>query len=627
MQDYYQRKLEEVSFDAEHDLHLERHTRLCPPSLHYEHYLHNHHHHHRQQQESLDYNDDDDSLVYSVSVDSATASVMDTRWRLSGCTSYSYARDDSAMEAILDDTVETGYTRHSTQSDAVTAKAASGCSGFMGEYIGNVAQGAKCSETLARSGSMLCISRRDDYSAMDTIDSKGSYLPGCAYGNCVLNEHTRHAVQKRKEATTNTASHWMCASGFMDGMMDHHDEDTTFEETIARRTMFGQHASIPAAEGSPGRRNDDVSTITRGTANSTETDISQLTERIKQIMADSTRDMPLVEVEDNRSTSSNKTLAEKLEALNRSRNHKTERLMNQRPSSDEVHNKSLGTRLEAVKSGRTDEVEPLTNRGRNEAMKQVLKEVNIAKTYVQAQQNEAGSKSFFWQSDGVWSSDQSRAFGSALHNTRLSRINVVQQEYDEAIASARCLLFTENATGKQEADTSHCWRAAIDASSGKTHRPGHNGSVRRDKWYMSAEEQTKSTNERKVVNSAKFQDVDLSRAKTQKQLGSGVYIEERDAIIGSKGSQSKEGRLEEKQLQDVPAVRQLQLEASPRPSEEQQSNCRQHHLATAIQDQEQEKNIHRRRRFSLYRKKSSKEITSAPNAFSPSSSSSSAGCI
>jgi hypothetical protein len=59
------------------------------------------------------------------------------------------------------------------------------------------------------------------------------------------------------------------------------------------------------------------------------------------------------------------------------------------------------------------------------------------------------------QGDGVWNSDHSTASGSTLRSTHYlrPRIDLVQQEYDEAIASAGYLAFTGEATEKQEADS------------------------------------------------------------------------------------------------------------------------------------------------------------------------------
>ncbi|KAK1733035.1 hypothetical protein QTG54_016366 [Skeletonema marinoi] len=59
------------------------------------------------------------------------------------------------------------------------------------------------------------------------------------------------------------------------------------------------------------------------------------------------------------------------------------------------------------------------------------------------------------QGEGVWNSDHSTASGSTLRSTHYlrPRIDLVQQEYDEAIASAGYLAFTGEATEKQEADS------------------------------------------------------------------------------------------------------------------------------------------------------------------------------
>lgn len=117
----YQRELEQVLLDEERDLQLERHPRLCSPSQYYQ----QHRRLHQQQRDvSLDYNDEIDSLVYSVSVNSSTATAMDTRSASSRMVSpidrmkmnlMRRIQDDdevvSVSESKLDDTVA-GYTTH-----------------------------------------------------------------------------------------------------------------------------------------------------------------------------------------------------------------------------------------------------------------------------------------------------------------------------------------------------------------------------------------------------------------------------------------------------------------------------------------------------------------------------------
>lgn len=552
------------------------------------------------------------------------------------------------MESKLDDsTLVTGYTKDTTQSDAeLTAKVVASskpwCSAFTpGGCIGNDDDqdtNNKDNETSARLGGMLFISCVDDYSAMDTIDTGLiNNLSGGKYDCSMLNEYKRKPAQDQNEDQNDDATAanvanlpWVCATDFMGGIMDN-IEDTRCEEPIARGTMVGSMLSITTAKGCHGKRRDDISAITRGTANSTESDVSQLTESIKQIMAYSARDRQREEdVKDDRArnlnecASSNKTLAEKLDAVSRGRTHTS--LMSERRSFDELNNNSYGERFEVVIKSRSHEAAPVTSRGRNEATKPLSRKFDIGKTYTELQQREeVGSKSSFWQGDGVWSSDQSTAFGTAL--TSLPQINVILREYDEAHRASR------------SADASKCWSAAIDASSGKTYYynnktketswsmpNGYIGSVRSDnRGKTSVQEQSKmNTHEKNAVNNVISQYIHLSRARTQKQRGGGAFIEERGVTIGSRGSAGRQ--LDEKQLQTVPAVnalRQLQREESPQysisqaktsrgrlPSEKQQSNHHQqrHHPATT---QDQEKKTSRRRRFSLFRKKNAEENTTA----------------
>ena len=321
---------------------------------------------------------------------------------------------------------------------------------------------------------------------------------------------------------------------------------------------------------------------------------------------------------------SNKTLAAKLEAVNRTSPKRDKMKAIRTRSSNEVQDQSHGERFEAVSRSRYREVEPVMNRGGNEAIKQG---------------GGVGSKSSFWQGDGVWSSDQSTVFGSALYSEHKPHVDVVLREYGDARVE------------KQDSDASNHWRAAIDTSSGsgyyhnkKTKETslslpsGFNGSVGGDKEGKNSEEQTK--NLRNVVNNRVvnlvFQDVDLNRARTQRQRGGGAVTEDkRDGMIDSRASHSK------KQLQTVPAVnvkmKQMQFpERSPdakvlmsrrKKLERDQYYSisqldksigrrlsQQHHsFAAAAPPQDQDKKSSRRRRFTLYRKKKEGNSTSTTN--------------
>jgi len=319
-------------------LQLERHSRLCSPSQYYR----QHRRPHQQQRDvSLDYNDEVDSLVYSVSVNSSTASFMDTQSASRRMVSPIDKMKMNLMRRIQDDD-EVVSVSESKLDDTVMTE----CTG--------------CTTQVAND------------------------QPWCS-----------SAVQNQNDdAAVNVAINWMCAAaaGFMGGIMGH-SEDTTCE---AREAMLGSmlSSSTTATKGSHRGQKDDMSAITRSTAYSTESDISDLTDHIKQIMANSAR----------RGTSSTTTLAEKLEAVNRSTIRKMETL-------HEV-------------------VEPATKKGRKEASRDKVG---------------SKSKSSFWQDDGVWSSDQSTAFGGAPPSTKYNlrpRIN----EYDQVIASSALLSFTGEQT-------------------------------------------------------------------------------------------------------------------------------------------------------------------------------------
>mmetsp|Transcript_2877 Transcript_2877/g.4420 ORF Transcript_2877/g.4420 Transcript_2877/m.4420 type:complete len:474 (-) Transcript_2877:274-1695(-) len=359
---------------------------------------------------------------------------------------------------------------------------------------------------------------------MDTIDSS-SRCSNLSYA------FARNAVENDHDDVVNVvASSWMCASGlFMDAILHRDDVDT--KECVgptSRETMLRSKLKC-----SPGERKDDISAIHRGTANSSETDMYQLTDRIKQIMEDSSR-----------SNRSKERLAEKLEAvnMNRSRNYRDQQNNSHGDrfwrndgvwSSDQTttfgsvqystqhlpevnceQRKYIQARAE---SGWRLEVDrphgQATKLRANEATNQAKRRADIGKAYAQAQQEKVGSKSSFWQSDYVWSSDQSTAFdfGSAPNSTYL-RPHV--NDYDEvvAVASARHLSFNDDftSTGKQGADTSNCWRAAIDVSSGRT-------------YYYNAETNESSWS----LPSASARDDERRQTLRQKQLGCEVHMEEK----------------------------------------------------------------------------------------------------
>ncbi|KAL7447001.1 hypothetical protein ACHAXM_011078 [Skeletonema potamos] len=670
----YPRKLEQVLFGAEHNLQLERHTRLrSPPSLH----INQQQRRQQDEEESLEYSSSNDgnSFIETVSLDSATASFMDTRSATpidtmknnllrngrSGSSHYRtllFDKDDDDVNTNLDETVLSGYsskvvvseytssdnhtvyTRDTLQSskdedellestiykkgESTTPRVRFDSNTKFGNeiccddydfdddesldtldviknsvlcrpYWGIASTNNNCtgvggmddSDTIATrdtrsvwstaTGSILSGSRGDVYSTMDTMDSRHSTLPGWRCDDSVLNEVYN---QNDDDATANVANPWVCATDFMGGIMDN-IESTKCEEPITGGTIS------PKAKRSHGKRMDDISDITRGTrtANSTETDISLLTEHIKQIMAESARNRQHEEdiegdgaMNVNKSASSNKTLSEKLDAVNRRRNYKMGTLMN-----EGTINKSYGVRFEAVNKSRS--------------------------RVAYHQREEVGLNSSFWQGDGVWSSDQSTAFGTAFHSSHLAPINPIPHENADARA--------------RSANASNCWSAAIDASSGKTYYynnntretswlipNGYNGSVRNDKM-----DKTSVQEQRKMSN------VDLSRARTQNQRGGKVFIEVREGTIGSRSYQSTKERqqLDEKQFPTVPAVnaiRQVQRhESSQSPisqiktSRKQESNQQHHHHPATTQNQEKKQS--RRRRFHLFRKKSSKENTTS----------------
>ena len=271
----YQRDLQHVLFVEERNLQLERQSRWCQQHLHLQQQQQ------REEEMSLDYNNDIDSLVYSVSVNGSTASLIDSRSDNSRMVSpvdrmkmnlMSRVQDGdevvSTMESELDDTVVSGCTRRTTQSDTLTAKVISPWCSFMGAIID-------------------------------------------------------------------------------------HGEDTKCE---AREAVVG-NMLFPCIRTHPGKK-DDMSAITRITYGSIESDLSELTDHIKLIMAYSAkRD---TQPHFKKGTSSAKTLAEKLEAVNRSTVHKV----------DTVH-----------------EVDPAMNKGRKEAARQIS----------QQHQGKVESEPFFWQ--------------------------------------------------------------------------------------------------------------------------------------------------------------------------------------------------------------------------------------
>eukprot|EP00984_Skeletonema_dohrnii_P029803 scaffold20690_cov155-Skeletonema_dohrnii-CCMP3373.AAC.8 len=496
----YQRELEQVLLlDEERALQLERHSRLCSPSQYQQHRRH----HEQQRDVSLDYNDEVDSLVYSVSVNSSTATAMDTRSASNRMVSPIDRMKMNLMRRIQDDD-EVVSVSESKLDDTVMTE----CT----EYTTQVANGQ----------------------------------PWCSIS----------AEQSQNDdATVNVASnYWMCVAGFLGRIMGH-SEDTTCE---AREAMLGSmlpSSSATDTKGYPGGKKDDMSAITRSTAYSTESDISELTDHIKQIMAYSAR---------RSATSSARTLAEKLEAVNRSSIRKMDTLHEVEPatkkgrkeaSRNKVGSKSkssfwqgdgvwssdqstafggaspstqyhLRPRIneydQVIASSRflsfTEEATTETNQPEANVIQQVSRQADIKEAYAQAKQGKAIARSYFWQGDGVWSSDQSTAFGS-LHSTQCLRPRIT--EYDEAVTSARYLAYAEKVAEEQEADASNCWMSAIDVSSGKTYY--YHIETRETSWSMPVD-----------YNGSVGSHSSTSRIQKHHKIG--AFSEERDDSIESRAS-------------------------------------------------------------------------------------------
>ena len=426
------------------------------------------------------------------------------------------------------------------------------------------------------------------------------------------------AVQNQNDdATVYVASnYWMCAVGFLGRIMGH-SEDTTCE---AREAMLGSMlpSSATDTKGSPGGKKDDMSAIARSTAYSTESDISELTDHIKQIMALSAR---------RSATSSTKTLAEKLEAVNRSTIRKMDTLHEVEPATKkgrkEASRNKVGSKSESsfwqgdgvwssdqstafggappstqynlrprineydqvIASSAllsfTEEATTENNQTQADVIQQVSRQAEIKEAYAQAKQGKAIVRSSFWQGDGVWSSDQSTAFGS-LHSTQCLRPRI--SEYDETIACAGYLACAEKVVEEQEADASSCWMSAIDVSSGKT-------------YYFHIETRETSWSMPVGYNGSVGSHSSTSTSRIQQHHKIGAFSEERNDSIESRASVDA----------DILMPRKKKVERDQDWISPTKQRRRQHRPATQAQDEEQ-KTLPRLQRFSLYRNK--KENTS-----------------
>lgn len=451
-----------------------------------------------QQQIALQYSTKAKSFEYYITSSTARMTPLEEMKKnlIGGRSEIPFDEDDNAT-ANWNATVVSGHTRDSVVT-AMVANDKPWCSGFVKECICN---GSRCKKGGASSARRSCsiLFSRDDYSVMDTIDSSSrlSNLLGTYVRNEVKNDDDAAAA-------TNVTSSWMCGSGFfMDAILHRDDVDTKeCEGPTARETMLRNMQKC-----SSGGRKDDISAIHLGTTNSSET---ELTDLIKQLMEDSAR---------TRSIPSNKSLAEKLEAVKRSRNYREQQNNSHGErnsfwkgdgvwSSDqttvlgsalsstqhlpEVNSEQRGyiqARAEAgwrPEADRHHEARQVANLRTNEVMKQVTvtRRADIGKAYVQVQQEKVASKSSFWQGDRVWSSDQSTAFESAPYSPYL-RPHV--SEYDEAVASSRHLSFNDNSTEKQ----SNCWRTAIDVSSGRTYY--YNTETNQSSWSLPSDDERRQT--------------------------------------------------------------------------------------------------------------------------------------
>lgn len=527
----YRSYLQRVLFDEERILQLERQSRWRQQHVHLQ--------QQREEEMSFDYNNDIDSLTYSVSVNGSTASLVGSRSDGSSAMDkikmnlMSRVQDDdevvSTMEAELDDTVVSGCTRLTTQSDALTAKVASPWCSFMGAIVDR-GEEAKCKTREAFVGDLV--------------------LPLC--------------IRSR-----------------------------------------------------PGKK-DDMSAITRNTAESIESDLSELTDHIKLIMAYSAkRDTDTRPTHVKKRTSSTKTLTEKLEAMNRSTCHKIDTVlevdagMNKgRNEAARQHQGKVGSEssswqgfwkgdaiwssdqstecnCEAHRSSNpsqyisdndrdiaTSRFSSFTDKVKATATETIQPEVDVTnqdsrqadinKAYAQAQQGKACARSSFWKDDGVWSSDHSTIFGS-LHSTHDLRPRI--NEYDEAIASSPYLFFGKKNILEEEAESSSCWKAAIDVSSGNTYY--YHSKTRETSWSIPS---------------------DYSKARPHER---GAFPEQMEDKVDSRDSVDADVLASRKKMNEERDEHRISRTNKRR---------QQHHPVTVTQTPDQEeKTLARRQRFSLFR--------------------------
>ncbi len=480
--------------------------------------------------------------------------------------------EDDNVTANWNDAVVSGHARDSVVT-AMVVNDKPWCSGVIEECISNGSRYKKGSTSSARRPCSKLFSG-DDYSVMDTIDS--SSRRSNLLDTYVMSYEVENTDDDNAAAVT---SSW-CGSGlFMDAILNRDDVDTKeCEGQITRETIFRNMLKF-----SSGGRKDDIAAHRR-TISSTETELTAL---IKQLLEDSAR---------TRSNRSNKSLAEKLEAVNRSRNYREEQNNSHGErnsfwkgdgvwSSDQTtafgsalsstqHLPEVNSKQRGCIQARADhEVRQVINLRANEAMRQVSRRADIGKAYAQALQEKVGSRSSFWQDDRVWSSDQSSAFGSASNSTHLCpHVN----EYDEAVSSARHLSFNDlsfndNSTEKQ----SNCWRIAIDVSSGRTYY--YNTETNQSSWSLPSD------------------DSERRQTLRQKQLGCEVH-----------GNEKWEER-------DQYWVSQCQSQSQPQYQTEQSRRF----VAHAQQEEKKKKKTSRLRGFSPFRKKRSEPSSIKTSSSSP----------
>lgn len=378
------------------------------------------------------------------------------------------------------------------------------------------------SVSVKSSAASLIGSRSGDISPMDRmkmnfmsrvqVDEVLSTMEG-ELDDRVVSGCTRRAMQS-DALTAKVGSRW-CS--FMGTIMDRGEE----AKCKAREAFVGNMLS-PSIRSRPGKRDDNMSAITRNTAESIESDLFESTDHIKLIMAYSAmRDTQPTRF---KNRTRGKTLTEKLEALNRSTGHKIDTVhevdasMNkERIEAARQHQGKFGPNSSSwqgfwkndavwcsdqstehgearcirdyyrgIESSRflsyTGKVKATTTEAAQpeiDVTKQASRQADNNKANAHARHGKAGARSSFWKDDGVWSSDQSTTFGS-LRSTQDLRPRI--NEYDEAIAGSPYLFFGKKNIVAEETDASSCWKAAIDVSSGNTYY--YHSKTRETSWSI-----------------------------------------------------------------------------------------------------------------------------------------------